>query len=157
MTPKQRRSLLLALPVAILVGLGLIAGGFYFAAFQADLLMSGEQARGEVTGLEPGSTTSASGQAALFPLVTFETREGQPITFRHRTGARPPDYAVGEEVPVVYLPGSPSEALIDEGFRNWLLPLVLLGCGLLLTSVTFFGLWRLTWGGGSSAGRSEID
>ena len=146
MTPEQRRSLLLALPVVVLVGLGLFTGGLYFAAFQIDLLVEGENATGTVTALEFGSSTSANGQAALFPIVTYETLDGRTITFRHRTGANPAAYAEGERVVVTYLPSKPDEALIAEGFRNWLLPLVLLICGSILTLVTGIALWRLMKG-----------
>lgn len=143
MTPQQRRSLLLALPVAVLVGLGLFAGGLYFATFQFDLLIEGKNTTGTVTGLEFGSSTSASGQAALFPIVTYETLDGRTIIFRHRTGANPAAYSEGERVVVTYLPSKPDEALIAEGIRNWLLPLVLLICGSILTLVTGISLWRL--------------
>ncbi len=146
MTPQQRRSLLLALPVAVFVGLGLFGSGFYFAAFQFDLLIEGRTAAGTVAALESGSSTSASGQAALFPIVTYETLDGRTITFRHRTGANPAAYAEGERVVVTYLPGNPDEALIAEGFSNWLLPLALLICGSILTLVTSIPLWRLIKG-----------
>ena len=136
----------MALPVAILVGLGLFGGGLYFAALQFDLLIEGENATGMVTALEFGSTTSASGQAALFPIVTFETLDGRTVTFRHRTGAKPAAYAKGERVVVTYLPSEPDKALIAEGFRNWLLPLVLLVCGSIFTLVPGIALWRLMRG-----------
>jgi hypothetical protein len=143
MTPQQIRSLLLALPVAVLVGLGLFGGGLYVAALQLDLLIEGENATGTVTALEFASSTSASGQAVLFPIVTYQTLDGRTIIFRHRTGANPAAYAKGERVVVRYLPGNPGGALIAEGFRNWLLPLVLLVCGAILTLVTGIALWRL--------------
>ena len=143
MTPQQRRSLLLALPIAFLVGLGLFSGGFYFAAQQVELLLEGESASGTVVALEPGSSTSGGGRAALFPIVAFDTNSGQVITFRHRTGDSPAAYREGERVPVTYLPGSPEDALIAEGFRNWLLPLVLLLCGAGLAVVTGYGLIRM--------------
>ncbi len=146
MTPQQRRSLLLALPVAVLVGIGLISGGLYFAVLQINLLVHGKNATGTVTALEPGSTTSASGQASLFPIVTFEMPDGRTITFRHRTGANPASYAEGERVVVTYLQGKPDEALIAEGFRNWLLPLVLLACGAILVLTAGTGLRRLMRG-----------
>jgi Protein of unknown function (DUF3592) len=146
MTSQQRRSLILALPVAMLVGIGLFGGGFYFATFQFELLIEGKNAAGTVTALEFGSSTSASGQAALFPIVTYKALDGRIITFRHRTGAKPAAYAVGERVVVTYLPNNPDQALIAEGYRNWLLPLVLLICGSMLTLLTGISLWRLMKG-----------
>ena len=148
MTPQQRRSLVLALPVAILVGLGLFGGGLYFTGLQVNLLIAGKNVPGTVTALEYGSSTNASGQAAVFPIVTYETLDGRTVTFRHRTGANPAAYAEGERVVVTYLPGDPDGALIAEGIRNWLLPLVLLICGAMLTLVTGIGLWRLVKGRG---------
>ena len=51
--------------------------------------------------------------------------------------------ALLERVSDPAIPSKPHEALIAEGFRNWLLPLVLLICGSILTLVTGIALLRL--------------
>jgi len=140
LTPKQARSLLMALPVALIVGIALAAGGAYFAFIQISLSLRGEVVWGEVVQLEPGSSTSASGQAALFPLVSFQAGNGAPVTFRHRTGGNPPLYSVGDKVPVIYLPDQPDQALIMEGGMNWVLPGVLLLLGPLLIVLSLRGI-----------------
>jgi hypothetical protein len=109
---RQNRSLLKVLPILLLVALLMTGGGVYFAAFQANLLLHGETATGEVVALEAGTSTSSSGRPAYFPIVAFETPDGSRITFRHRTGQSPPAYAEGDRVPVTYLPDDPESALV---------------------------------------------
>jgi len=136
-TQDQDRTLLKVLPIAMLVGLGLTVGGSYLARFHLDMALNGQAATGRVVALEPGTATSASGQATFFPVVVFETPDGMEVTFRHRTGQRPPAYEVGEEVPVTFLAEAPQRALIAEGSKNLLLPgiLIVIGSGLVLLSL----------------------
>ena len=139
-TPDQDRTLLKVLPIALLVAIGLFAGGVYFAAFQIELLLRGVNATGEVVGLESGTSSGSSGRPTWFPIVTFQTGDGETVTFRHRTGRSPPAYAEGDRVMVTYLPNAPDQALIAEGIWNWLLPLVLLAIGLGLSVVSLRGI-----------------
>ncbi len=139
MTKAQIQSLLKVLPIVLLVALGLTGGGLYFAVTQIDLVLHGATATGEVLSLEAGSSTSSSGRPAWFPIVAFETSNGTPITFRHRTGQSPPAYAEGDKVVVTYLPNDPETALIAEGLMNWLLPILLLVIGPALSVVAVRG------------------
>lgn len=140
--PEHIRSLLRVLPLVFLIGLGLFGGGVYFAALQTDLAMHGARTNGVVIDLVRGttSTTPGRGDPAWFPVVAFETADRQSVRFRHRTGANPPDYRKGERVSVVYIPGSPENALIDEPVMNWVLPVLLLlvGAGLAVLSARGF-------------------
>ena len=122
-----------------LVALGLTAGGLYFAVFQFELLFHGKTAVGTVVALEPGSGSSASGRPAWFPIVAFETDEGTPVTFRHRTGSGYGLYAKGDRVEVTYLPDDPEKALLAEEFMNGLLPGILLLVGPALAVVSARG------------------
>lgn len=137
-TPENDRTMLKVMPIVLVVALALFGGGTYFAEFQARLVMDGESASGVVIDLERGSSTSSgSSRPTWFPIVRFETPDGQSVTFRHRTGQSPPAYEKGDGVPVIYLPDAPDQALIEEGFWNWLLPVLLLvvGAGLIVISV----------------------
>lgn len=139
MTKAQNRSLLKVFPFVFLVALGLTGGGLYFAVFQFDLLFHGKTATGEVVALEPSSSTSSSGRPTWFPIVAFETSDGTPVTFRHRTGQSPSPYKKGDKVAVTYLPSAPEKALIAEGFMNWLLPVILLLVGPALAVISARG------------------
>jgi len=141
-TPKQVRSLLIVLPFVTVIGFGLTVWGAYLVQFHVELLKRGETAMGVVVELERGSTSSSSGRSALFPVVKFKTRSGQSTIFRHRTGSNPPAFAKGDEVPVIYDPRMAERALIAEGFRNWLLPGLLLIIGLGVTVLSLRGFVR---------------
>jgi len=139
-SPQQDRTLLMVLPIVLLVGLALTAGGVYLVRFHVELALNGVAAQGEVVGLEPGSSTGSSGRAAYFPVVTFRTPDGEQVTFRHRTGANPPAYQPGESVPVSYLPEDPHRALSAEGFMNLLLPGILVLVGPVLVVLSLRGM-----------------
>ncbi len=134
--PKNDRNLVKVLPIMLLIGLGLLAGGIYFAVGQAKLMISGREAPGVVVELERG-TSSSGGRPGFFPIVAFEPEPGREITFRHRTGGAETRYRIGDRVTVVYLPEAPEEALIAEGIMNALLPLLLLviGPGMILLAL----------------------
>ena len=139
-TTEQDRTLLKVLPIALLVAAGLTAGGLYFTFFQVELLLRGVSTTGEVVALESGTSSTGGGRPAWFPVVTFETRDGETVRFRHRTGSSPPAFEVGDKVRVTYLPDTPEKALIAEGVLNWLLPLVLLVIGPGLAAISLRGI-----------------
>jgi len=141
MSPQQARTLLRVLPIALLVGLGLTIGGSYMVRLHVALALYGIEAPGEVVALETGTSSSAGRQPAFFPVVTFETANGRQVTFRHRTGQRPPAFRIGDAVPVTYMPDDPDRALIAEGLKNWLLPGVLILVGPLLTVLSIRGIF----------------
>ena len=125
----KNKSLLQALYVLILVGLGLSVAGVYVAKFQVALQLYGIETTGKVIQLHATSSTNASGQASYRPEVEFITADGNSIRFTHRTGEQPAAYAIDQTVTLTYLPDSPKQALISEGFMNWLLPGILLLIG----------------------------
>lgn len=139
MTARQVRTLLKVLPVALLVGLTLAIWGIYLVHFHLNLIIHGETATGKVIALERGISSSSS-SPAWFPVVKFSAQNAQLVTFRHRTGRSPPAYSKGDEVPVTYLPSAPAEALIAEGYWNWLLPLLMLVIGSGLTFISLRGI-----------------
>ena len=125
----KEKSLLQALYVLILVGLGLSVAGVTLASFQVTLQLYGIETTGRVIQLHASSSINASGQASYQPEVEFITAAGESVRFTHRTGERPAAYAIDETVTLTYLSDSPTQALINEGFMNWLLPGVLLLIG----------------------------
>ena len=99
-TAKQYRTLLLVLPIMLVVGLGLAVWAVNLAQFHVELLLRGQTAMGLVVRLESGTSSSASGRSAWFPVVKFETGDGRSVTFRHRTGGNPSNYSEGASVAV---------------------------------------------------------
>jgi len=65
------------------------------------------------------------------PLVEFETKEGQILRFADGIGTIPPEYEVGENVPVLYDPAEPEKARVYSWKRIWFAPLFISAIGLL--------------------------
>ncbi|MFP4004883.1 MAG: DUF3592 domain-containing protein [Alphaproteobacteria bacterium] len=131
-TPQQTRNLIKIFHVTTLAGVALIAWGIQMAVSRLVIVFNGETAAGVVVELEQETSGRSTAEPAYFPVVTFESRDGQAVTFRHRTGTNPPAYEKGETVEVVYFPDDPGKALIREGWLHWLGPVLLLALGSLV-------------------------
>ncbi len=64
-----------------------------------------------------------------FPVVRYQTANGQTVTFRSRTGTQPSPYHVGQQVPVLYNPADPRDARINTFVMTGLLPGCLVAFG----------------------------
>ena len=62
----------------------------------------------------------ASGVVAYAPLVRYETNTGIQLDFTSSLSSSPPDYKVGDAVPVVYTPLNPQQAEIDRRWARWI-------------------------------------
>lgn len=64
------------------------------------------------------------------PIVRYEDARGIPTTFTSAVSSYPsPAYAIGTEVEVLYDVNDPDSAEISDFLTLWLVPLVLLGLG----------------------------
>lgn len=69
------------------------------------------------------------------PVVAFVDKDDRPVSFSSSIASSPPAYAIGEKVGVLYLPGQPEDARIDDLAGRWGLSIALLVFGLPLFSV----------------------
>jgi hypothetical protein len=75
----------------------------------------------------------AQGTSILHAIVRFSTADGGEARFTDSFGSNPPSFRIGDQVRVLYLPGSPSEsAQIDRGRWNLLPSFIVATIGLLL-------------------------
>jgi len=70
-------------------------------------------------------------EQSYVPVVEFRNAQGQITRFTDGVGSLPPDYAVGERVPIAFDPAEPSRARITSWKRLWLVPTILIVVGLL--------------------------
>jgi hypothetical protein len=104
---------------ALATALLLIAGALFAAGWEVtrDLrrfLSVAERATGRVAAHEPFDPETRVPRERYRMVVSFETALGTRVRFRSVPHYGRPPYAVGEEVPVLYDPGSPVEARIDR-------------------------------------------
>ena len=116
------------LPFVALLGIGVLAFGFWRGRDLVVLQSIGSRAEGTVVRIEsefnPGSEGS---QTTYYSVVRFETAGGREVTFRDAIGSSHPIDKRGEIVGVIYSPGDLDRVIIDRGIWNWAIPG---GCGL---------------------------
>ena len=94
----------------ILFGLIFFAVGAGLTYRQNDLKARGIQAQGQVVSLAESCDEDG---CSYSPVVRFQTRGGQSITFESSYSSSPPSYDIGERVTVYYLAESPGKAIIE--------------------------------------------
>jgi len=122
-----------------LVGLFFAAYGIRSLARTRRFAATASRARGVVVDVKTEwfdlGGTASTGSWLRFPVVRYQTANGQSVTFKSRTGTMPSPYKVGRQVPVLYNPADPRDARIDTFVMTRLLP----GC-LVVFGVLFFAL-----------------
>lgn len=108
----------------------ILATACYFTySHNRKLLARAERAAGTVIELRHGSDDST-----YRPVVSFQTAQGQAVTFVTSWGTSPPAYRRGDRVTVLYDAATPEKAEIEGFLSLWLGTLILAGLA------TIFGL-----------------
>jgi hypothetical protein len=97
-------------------GLAAMGGGLWAYLGTRAFLDRASAARGEVTALVRRESQDGVTYA---PAIRFRTARGQPIEFVATVSSRPPEYAVGDEVDVLYDPARPAGATIRSFSSLW--------------------------------------
>jgi hypothetical protein len=123
-----------ALPgILVLVGIILLAIGFYEGHNVLHLTQSGQRAQGTVVRME--LETGSDNESTYHAVVRFSPDEDIQIEFQDRAGTNPPSHRPGDAVTVLYSPDSPqSSAMIDRRSWNWLPTAALLVFGTVLAA-----------------------
>jgi hypothetical protein len=123
-----------------LLGLGLLVPALWFGYQSWAFIQAAQAAPGTVIALEWSNDSDGS---TARPVVRYEVR-GEPYEIVGSVSSRPPAYAVGEQVRVLYTPDQPRAARIESWLDLWFLPALLGGIGLVFGLVGI-GLWHLWW------------
>jgi hypothetical protein len=133
--------------ICFVVGLGLLAGGFYSVQHTRQFLRTAVEAPGVVTeNLRQDSSSSdrSGGSWSYYPRIRFRTSDGQEIVFISNTGTSSPVYRVNEPVTVLYDPRQPHHAFIKSFAQVWMLSMILCGVGAVLS---LSGIGAVVWKG----------
>jgi len=85
---------------------------------------------GQIVGSQ--KSFSSDGDSTYYPLVKYTVNE-QTYEFKHNLGTNTPSWNVGDTVKVYYSKSNPKNALMDEGWMNYLWQGIATFMGLLLT------------------------
>jgi len=124
------RQALITVPIVMLFSILIIAGGFHLLNQMQGFSERGVRVDGEVAGID--SRRSSDGDTMYYAVVSFTTAEGQKVRFDDKAGGSSPLYRAGDRVKVLYDGTDPTEAIIDRGMFNWVLPYGLIGLGMLM-------------------------
>lgn len=124
-------------PFTSLIGIILIVVGcpfFGIGAYEAWQARLEAQTFVAVTGTVVDNSYQTTVQdgvesGAYFPVVSFIPVDGAPVRFTDGVGSLPPDYEVGESVPVLYDPADPQKARLNSWKRVWFVPTLLMSIG----------------------------
>ena len=120
------------------VGLGL-AGGVYTVNTKERELRAGWIAA-EGTVAEVVKRRGADGDRFV-PLVVFQTRTGNRVSFTGARAVETPHFAVGEQVRVRYPPPFPERAEIDYRRERWLRNAIAGGAAVILMALGAYVAW----------------
>src|SRR5690606_15772977 len=127
----------------LFIGCATVFGNLFFIAFclwgayavynSYNLGKNGETTTGFVIELEE---SESDGSCCVYsPVIEFEAN-GQTYTFEGDNASYPPEYEVGEEVPVLYNPEKPNNAQINKASERWLMPAIIIPA-MIITSIIF--------------------
>jgi hypothetical protein len=122
---------------------GFCLWGAYAAYTSWKLENVGMTTTGIVVRLE--ESDSAEGGCCVYSPVIEFTVEGQTYSFEGDTASYPPDYAVGEEVSVLYDPNDPDTAQINKWIERWLFPIIIIPAMSVTAIVVNIVLVRAFW------------
>lgn len=131
-------------PIAFLAGIALIAASFFIGKDVYQTTTYGIKTAGEVVSMKTRKSTSDGTTTTMYyPIMEFETEDGDTIRFESNTGSSHPSVRTGDDVEIFYRPEDPKEtAMRDKGFfMNYLFSLIMAIVGLF---ALFIGqdLWR---------------
>ncbi|HEX8353512.1 MAG TPA: DUF3592 domain-containing protein [Pyrinomonadaceae bacterium] len=120
-----------------LMWVAMLGAAYYYGRTSWALSRGGSTAEGTVVALKVSPATQDSG-VTYAPVVRYEVG-GRAHTFTSNNSSNPPAYRVGERVAVLYDPGYPTRARIDNWWELWLMP-VLLGGAAVIVAVVVNGM-----------------
>src|SRR5215467_1543631 len=118
--------------IGLLAGLGfLFVAGFWIHHQHLDaflgLVAKSESAAGQVVEnrpvqVNPGPGSRTLSYTAYHAVIRFTGHNGQTITFTDKLAFSRPSFSVGQEVRVFYDPRNTQHAMIDRGWKNFVIP-----------------------------------
>jgi hypothetical protein len=100
---------------------------------------------GTVVGLRATSEPNKHG-VTYAPVFSFSAADGRSYTIHSRVSSSPPEFSIGQRVPVLYEPDRPTLAKIDSHLQLWTFPDVFGGIGFVFVLLSYvvrsFERWR---------------
>lgn len=130
----RRRSVIWS---SLIVGVAFLIVTAGLTVHSCILLVRGVRTTGKVVRLIP--SMDSKGRVRYTPDFQYTAKSGMVYSTISNFSSNPPEYTVGQSIPVLYEPGHPETAMLDSFGALWFLP-VLFGCfgiGILACGILF--------------------
>lgn len=117
---------LIVLLLFIIIGLGLIAGGWVWLKHTRQFITHSSMATGRLVDYVVDNNDDGT---FYKPVVRFTTVDGQEIEYHSSTGSTFKPQRIGTEVRIHYDPANPQHAAIDSVLDVWFGPIILIVIG----------------------------
>jgi hypothetical protein len=121
--------------IILVLGIAATLAGFYLIYDTAGLLNRSLKATAIVTELKYNNDGLA------YPVLQFSNYQGSIVTTRLNEAQKPPAYAVGDRVEIIYDLNSPSNVRVNSLFGIWLAPMLMTILGVIFLSTGFMHYW----------------
>jgi len=139
--------------VLLLVGCPFFGIGAYEAVEAQQETQTFTAVRGTVVDNSYQTTyNNGNEEGAYYTVVEFTDSTGETVRFTDGAGSLPPDYEVGDQVPVLYNPDDIHDARLNTWKRVWFVPTLLMCIGGL--PILVFAIWVLVSTSVFSRGRN---
>lgn len=114
--------------------------GVYAGVLSWQLQTNGKSTTGVVVKMEKQNNTDG-GCCAYVPIVEYVVID-RTYSIKGDTASDPPQYVVGERVPILYDPSNPNKAQINKLLERWLFPAIIIPAMIFTALVMNFFMWR---------------
>lgn len=110
------KALVIVKYIFTLIGIGMLVGAALIYRNTSSFLAGASKAEGTVVELV---RSRSSNSITYQPVVQFAGQSGQTIEFVSSISSNPPEYRIGQKIPVLYDPADPQDARITGFFSLW--------------------------------------
>lgn len=129
------------MPVNYVIAFGMIFGSLYWTYDVYQFSQNAITTTGKIIAFKQGRSTPSDGRTiyTYAPIVAYEVN-GQKLEHTSKVSTSSSSRKTGEIVEILYNPEKPSEAMIERGFMNYILEIILFTAGIAILII----LWRVT-------------
>ena len=121
-------------PLLIIIGLFLTGIGYITLHKNRRLAKIGIKTMAKVVNIieQHGTDSEGYSTTSYYPELEFADADKKTHRFQGNVGGGKRKFKIGQEVEILYDPGDPSKAQMKSFGAQWLMPVVLMGVGVML-------------------------
>ncbi len=120
--------------ISTVIGVLIVSGALYWADYQKKFIEKALHVPGKIVDQQ---SRYSDGKTTYAAVVLFTPmNESREIRFTSKTSSSDPSWHIGDRVVVLYDPSDVHDVMIDKGWLNYIVQIIMFGIGLLLFLVS---------------------